>query len=55
VLLVSLPAVVSVGTMILRGSGQVEHVLAEPMLIGILVSCFILLIVLRSHARNSTA
>jgi hypothetical protein len=55
VLLVSLPAVASIGTMMLRGSGQVVHVLAEPMLIGILVSCFILLIVLRSHVRNSTA
>jgi hypothetical protein len=55
VVLLSLPAVASIATMMLRGSGLVEHMLAEPMLIGILVSGFILLMLLRSHVRNSTA
>jgi hypothetical protein len=55
VVLVTLPALASIGTMMLRGTGMVDYVLAEPMLIGILVSCFILLLLLRSHVRNSAA
>lgn len=53
VALVCLPAIASSTTMVLREVGWLQNVLAEPMLIGILVSSTILLILLRVNVRNS--
>lgn len=47
--LILIPACASIGTMVLRNYGLLDHTLAEPMLIGIVVSAVVVLLALRVH------
>ena len=55
IMLLIVPALASIAVMIAQETGIVSHPLAEPMLIGIVVSLCVLILSLRTHDRHPTA